>query len=149
MRAANGVIIGTPVHWFTMSSHAKNLLDYLTILEVRGFELENTVVGCIATCDEDGGQKTALDILGALNHMGAVLPPYASVFVNTAMARKSEARWMEKDVQLLGSNVARMAKLVRSEHPPLGLSVYGLIACTKLLSSPSLACTPVPVPPLA
>lgn len=112
LSAADGIILSSPVHWFTMSSLTKSFIDHLTVLEMGGFLLEGKVVSFIATCDEDGGQKTCLDMAGPLIHMGCVIPPYATFFHNKNMEGRSEDGWQNNDILLLGANLVAMCRLI-------------------------------------
>lgn len=113
VRAADCLILATPVHWFGVSSLMKNFLDHLSTLEANHFLLEGTVVGCIAALEEDGGMKAVLDMVGPLSHMGAMFPPYGMFFCNRNMSRKSERKWMLEDHRLLGTNVVRLAQATK------------------------------------
>lgn len=113
VRAADCLILATPVHWFGVSSLMKNFLDHLSTLEANHFLLEGTVVGCVAALEEDGGMKAVLDMVGPLSHMGAMFPPYGMFFCNRNMSRKSERKWMLEDHRLLGTNVVRLAQATK------------------------------------
>ena len=113
VRAADCLILATPVHWFGVSSLMKNFLDHLSTLEANHFLLEGTVVGCIAALEEDGGMKVVLDMVGPLSHMGAMFPPYGMFFCNRNMSQKSERKWMLEDHRLLGTNVVRLAQATK------------------------------------
>lgn len=113
VRAADCLILATPVHWFGVSSLMKNFLDHLSTLEANHFLLEGTVVGCVAALEEDGGMKAVLDMVGPLSHMGAMFPPYGMFFCNRNMSQKSERKWMLEDHRLLGTNVVRLAQATK------------------------------------
>jgi multimeric flavodoxin WrbA len=113
VKKADCLIIATPVHWFGVSSLTKNFLDHLSLLEAKNFLLEGKVVGFIAVLDEDGGMKAVLDMAGPLNHMGAMIPPYAMFFYNKRVAKFSERKWMLKDHRLVGSNVVKLAQVTQ------------------------------------
>lgn len=103
---ADCLVLATPVHWFGVSAFMKCFIDHLSYLEYdkprsNNFALEGKVVSFVATADEDGGLKAVLDMAGPLNHMGAIIPPYATFFHNRKMARKSEDRWMD-DPEFIG-----------------------------------------------
>lgn len=116
LRQADCLILATPVHWFGISSLTKNFLDHLSRLEAKNFQLEGVVVGFIVVLEEDGGMKAVLDMAGPLNHMGAMIPPYATFFHNKRVANFSERKWMLKDHRLLGSNVVRLARATAHER---------------------------------
>lgn len=116
VRKADCLIIATPVHWFGISSLTKNFLDHLSTLEAKNFLLEGKVVGFIAVLEEDGGMKAVLDMAGPLNHMGAMIPPYAMFFYNKRVAKFSERKWMLKDHRLVGSNVVKLAQVTQDQN---------------------------------
>lgn len=117
IRAVDCLILGTPVHWFGMSSLMKCFIDHLSYLEYdkpghNNYELEGKVVAFLATGDEDGGMKAVLDMLGPLNQMGAIVPPYATHFYNRKMAKKSEGRWMDNP-EYVGRVAVQTAQAVK------------------------------------
>lgn len=114
IQKADGVILATPVNWFNVSALMKNFIDQLTILELDNFKLEGKVASFIATCEEDGGEQAILEMAGPLNHMGFAIPPYAMFFYNKNFPKKSEHRWMERESKLIGGNVVKMARLIKS-----------------------------------
>jgi multimeric flavodoxin WrbA len=116
VQEADCLIIATPVHWFGISSLTKNFLDHLSTLEAKNFLLEGKIVGFIAVLEEDGGMKAVLDMAGPLNHMGAMIPPYAMFFNNRRVAKSSERKWMLKDHRLVGSNVVRLAQVTQDQN---------------------------------
>lgn len=66
----------------------------------------------MATADEDGGLKTVLDMVGPLNHMGAIIPPYATYFHNRQMAKKSVDEWMN-DPEFVGRVTVQVAESIK------------------------------------
>lgn len=114
---ADCLVLATPVHWFGMSTLMKCFIDHLSYLEYdkpgsNRFELEGKVVSFVATADEDGGLKTVLDMVGPLNHMGAIIPPYATYFHNRQMAKKSEGEWMN-DPEFVGRVTVQVAESIK------------------------------------
>ncbi len=119
----NCLVLATPIHWFQVSTLMKCFIDHLSYLEddrtgSNNYELEGVVAAFLATGEEDGGMKAVLDMLGPLNHMGALIPPYATHFYNRKMAKKSEDRWMEK-VDDVGRVVVQLATATK------GISSWG------------------------
>ena len=114
IEAADAIIFATPVHWHNVSARMKNFIDHLTYLELGGWKLEGKVAGFIAVGDTDGAWKAILDMVGPLNHMGMMVPPYAMLFQNTNL-KKSEKNWVKKDVSLLAKNVMRMVFLTKQK----------------------------------
>lgn len=115
LKKADGVVFSTPVHWFNMSTLMKEFIDSLTPLEYPAFPLEGKVAGFIATCDEDGGMQAISQMLAPLNHLGFVIPAYATVFRNLRIEANSEGEWMVKDLRLLGRNVVHMARSINTK----------------------------------
>ncbi len=113
----DGVILATPVYWVNVSSLMKNFIEKLTVFEIREFKMEGKVAGFITTCEEDGGLQAILDMAGPLSHMGFLFPPYSMVFYNTKFSKKSELKWMETDIDLLGKNVYEMCSMIKSYKP--------------------------------
>jgi len=114
LRAADGIILATPVNWFNVSALMKNFIDQLTAFEWKSFALEGKVAGFIATEEEDGGMQAILDMVAPMSHLGLLIPPYATVFYNIKMSRRSEGQWMKKDARLLGGNIVKLAKIVKT-----------------------------------
>ena len=115
---ANGMILATPVMWLNMSALMKNFFEQLTFLEIQNYQLQGLVAGLIATQDLEGGWKTTLDMVGPLNHMGVMIPPYCTAFYNRAMRQHRKGRWMYKDIKLVGRNVTMQAKM-NMKHGPI------------------------------
>jgi len=111
IRKANSIIFSTPVYWYTMSALMKELIDTFWNLDSPKYPLENKVAGFIATCEEDGGMKTVLDMAGALNGMGMLIPPFATFYHNINMAGMSEEQWQLNDHILLGKNMVKYEQL--------------------------------------
>ena len=109
MKAADGFVFATPVHWFNMSALMKCFIDWLTSLEQEDIrELEGKVAGVLAHCDEDGGNQAVTSIFSPLVHMGMLVPPYCGFFRNRYAAPQSEAGWQVVDHRLVGQNVVRL-----------------------------------------
>lgn len=114
------LVLGTPVHWFGVSTLMKCFIDHLSYLEYdkpgsNNFELEGKIVSFVATANEDGGLKAVLDMAGPLNHMGALIPPYATFFHNRKMAKKSEGQWMN-DPEFIGRVAVQLAIATKGIH---------------------------------
>jgi multimeric flavodoxin WrbA len=114
MKAADGFVFATPVHWFNMSALMKCFIDWLTSLEQEDTrELEGKVAGVLAHCDEDGGNQAVTSIFSPLVHMGMLVPPYCGFFRNRYVAPQSEAGWQVVDHRLVGQNVVRLVACAR------------------------------------
>ena len=117
IKEADGLVLATPVMWMNVSSLMKNFIEKLTYFEVNNYDLEGKVAAFVTTEDLEGGWKTALDMAGPLNHMGLIIPPYAMLFYNRKLAHHVKAKWMKRDVELLGKNLVVTCKMVRREQP--------------------------------
>jgi multimeric flavodoxin WrbA len=111
---ADAFIFASPTWWSMPSDFLKTLLNYLTICDYRGYSLRGKVAGFIGVCEEDGAQHVNALLQNALTHMGVATPPFCSFFFNKKMVGQSEENWQETDQELLGANVARMARLMKS-----------------------------------
>ena len=115
IESADGIIFATPVHWHNISARMKNLIDYLTYLEIGGWKLEGKVAGFISVGDTDGGWQAILNMVAPLSHMGMIIPPYSMVFQNTNL-KTSEKNWMKKDIPLLARNLISMVLLTKNKE---------------------------------
>lgn len=116
VKSADGIIFCTPTYWFNVSALMKNFLEKLTVFEYPNFELEGKVAGLIATCEEDRGMQAIQQMFAPLNHLGFMIPPYATFFFNKNLHEKSEGEWMNKEAQLIGGNVVKLVKLTKSSE---------------------------------
>jgi multimeric flavodoxin WrbA len=105
---ADVIVFATPVLWFNVSALMKALLERMP--ETPHFPLEGKTAYFFAVCDEDGGQQAINQMMAPLNHMGFKIPPYACMFYNTKMARKSEGEWQIRDVKALGNKLRLLNK---------------------------------------
>ena len=105
IKKAKKVVFATPVAWFNVSALMKELLE--RIPEAPRFPMHGKTAYFLAVCDEDGGQQAINQMMGPVNHMGFKIPPYACIFYNNNMARKSEQKWQIKDIARLRRKLAR------------------------------------------
>ena len=115
LRKADGIIFATPVHWFNVSELTKCFIDWLTTLEAN-FELEGKVAGVIAHCDSDGGNQAAMSLVGPLLHMGLMIPPCCAMYRNKCLADLTGHEWQGTDQRLVGQNVLRLARTIRTHQ---------------------------------
>lgn len=113
LKEADGIILASPVHWFTMSAAMKNLLDWCVLLE-DGWPLKGKPVGFGACGDTDGGQDTVSAMAKVMAHLGCAIPAEAMFFRNTSITKRGvpsgcEQEWMVKDAPLVGAAVAEAA----------------------------------------
>lgn len=113
LKTADGIILASPVHWFTMSAAMKNLLDWCVLLE-EGWPLNGKPVGFGACGDTDGGQDTVSAMAQVMAHLRCAIPADAMFFRNTSITKRGvpsgcEQEWMVKDAPLVGAAVAETA----------------------------------------
>src|SRR5512140_46249 len=73
LRAADALLIASPVYWFTMSALAKIFMDRLYVFGAKGYrELKGKRIGVILTSG-DGDPRSS----GAVNAMGAFKDAFA------------------------------------------------------------------------
>ena len=116
VRAAQGIILGTPVYHGSYSGVLKNALDLM------GFpEFEGRMVGLVGVA---GGRTGAVHALNALRAVGRVLhawvipeevsiPTVSRAFDETGQPKDPE---LEQRLMEVGRQVARFAYLHTSEH---------------------------------
>lgn len=109
VRRSDGIIIATPVYWFSHSSLIQRLLEHLTVLEDYG-ELEGKVAGIIATEEEEGGSLVISQIMMSLTHFGMIIAPYAGIF---SRGPGRDPKWVRQDVRDLGFRVVRLIEVTK------------------------------------
>ncbi|MDB5119275.1 MAG: Multimeric flavodoxin WrbA-like protein [Sphingobacteriales bacterium] len=87
------LIFATPVWWGNHSSEIQKVIERLDnihdeILEGKESRLENKVAGIIITGDSDGSQHIIGNISNFLNAIGVVIPPYATLSVQSTQLAK-------------------------------------------------------------
>jgi multimeric flavodoxin WrbA len=138
MIASDGIIVGSPVYWGTVTGQLKLLIDRTMPVEALGYLLRNKVGGAVAVAtDRQGGQEgTLLDILKwfmihdmIVVGVGAERPekgvgsywgvagvrgyPYAMFGPGSEQAVKQDVMAMAA-APLLGKRVAEVAKVVKN-----------------------------------
>lgn len=112
---ADGIIISSPVYWFSVPGQLKNFIDRLTVFENMIYIdgrcwTEGKVAGVIAA-GADSGQVQLISVLFAtLNSMGFIIPPWALAYTVGEDAMKQENTLA--DAANVGRAVALMAKLI-------------------------------------
>lgn len=109
VRRSDGIIIATPVYWFSHSSLIQRLLEHLTVLEDYG-ELEGKVAGIITTEEEEGGSLVIAQIMMSLTHFGMIIAPYAGIF---SRGPGRDPKWVRQDVRDLGFRVVRLIEATK------------------------------------
>ena len=82
---ANGIIIATPVYWYSTSTQMKIFIDRLTAFEnmiiTHGkCPLEGKVAGIIACGNDSGTIQVISNLYAILNSMGITIPPWALAY---------------------------------------------------------------------
>lgn len=106
------IVFLTPVYWYSMSGRMKNLIDRLTSLENVGKMLDGKVGGFVVTAQEDGAMMTILQLMGTLNDMGFLFPPYAFTYSVNFLDPLMDKEAVEYALRL-GRNLAKMHRLVK------------------------------------
>ncbi len=108
---ADGVVFASPVQWFSMSAMMKTLIERLTSAENIERLLDGKVAGFVAVAEEDGATQTILQMVGALNFMGFMIPPYAFVYSTGYYGRIQEDAEAIEDAVRLGKSMVRMIEM--------------------------------------
>jgi multimeric flavodoxin WrbA len=106
---ADGIVLGSPSYWFSVSGMMKNFLDRLTCLENSGFLLAGKVAGVVTTAEETGSEEVANYLLAFVNENGMITPPFGAAFFDT----RYKGSWTMNDLDIMGDNIVRMCKMLR------------------------------------
>jgi multimeric flavodoxin WrbA len=109
---ADGIVLGCPSYWFSVSGLLKNFIDRLTSLENNGFLLEEKVFAAISVAQESGGDEVSHYLISVFNEMGCIIPPFATPFFN----EKGIGTWQKKDLKELGINIVRLARAIKKAN---------------------------------
>jgi multimeric flavodoxin WrbA len=110
---ADGMVLGSPAYWFSVSGLMKNFLDRLTSLEQSEL-LEGKIAGAVAVAEETGGDEVVSYLIHTLNQMGFLIPPFGGAFFSSK--RPLDGSWREKDLSNLGRNIVKLAKVLKKER---------------------------------
>lgn len=113
---ADGIIFTSYTQYYSMSPLMSNLIGWLDYLESPDWPLTGKAGGCITVCEEDGGQQAASAILAFMLDLGLAIPPGGRLYHNKTMAEKSDQQWMITDIERVGRNVAKMARLLKANR---------------------------------
>jgi len=108
----DGLVISSPIYWFSVSGLLKNFLDRLTVLEnmiyIDGRSwLDGKVVGFIAVGSDEGAIALISNLMAVTNSFGMVIPPWALAYY------VGEGNALEDSKLLLDSaNVGRIVTLM-------------------------------------
>ncbi len=105
------IVFLTPVYWYSPSARMKNLIDRLTSLENVNKMLDGKIGGFVVTAQEDGAMMTILQLMGTLNDMGFMFPPYAFTYSVNYLDPLEDKEAVDYGVRL-GKNLALMHSLV-------------------------------------
>ena len=111
IKQADGLLIATPVHWFNVPWVLKKLIDAMDT-EPGVWPFEDTPLGVLTVCNEDGGEMAGLLIIGPLLHMGFFVPPFSLIFHNSGM-QGGEDNWQNEEVLTI---VARLREWVQYDE---------------------------------
>jgi len=109
---ANGMVLGSPSYWFSVSGLVKNFIDRVTCLENNGDLLEGKIFASISSAEESGGDEVSHYLISVFNEMGCIIPPFGTPFFN----EKEIGTWQKKDLEKLGRNIVRLAKAVKKAN---------------------------------
>ena len=112
---ADILIFVTPVYWYAMSGMMKNLIDRLTALENEGKLLDGKVGAIVVTGTEDGAMQTILGLMGTLNDMGVLFPPYGFTY-SIGFEDITKDREAIHYATLVGKNVVKLCELTKGER---------------------------------
>ncbi|HET6496725.1 MAG TPA: flavodoxin family protein [Thermoleophilia bacterium] len=136
LKAANIVIIGTPIWFGVRSSVAQLVIERLDGSYQDGdprtgqFPLYGKVAGVIVTGNEDGAHDAAGTTLFNLSHLGCVVPPNSDTYwVGDAgpgpsyiEAGGDKHLYTNKTARFLAHNVVWMARLLEKHPIPTNLN---------------------------
>ncbi len=108
----DGVLFVSPVYWYSPSALMKNLIDRLTALENEGKLLDGKVGGFVVTAQEDGAMMTILTMMGTLNDMGFIFPPYAFTY-SVGFEKVEEDKEAITYAERLGKNMVELIEIVK------------------------------------
>ena len=114
---SNGLIIATPVYWFSPSGIVKNFIDRLTALEnmvvVDGVSwVEGKVAGVITVGNDSGVVHVLATLYATLNGMGFAIPPWAMAYYSQEGNVLADGK-ATLDAANVGRAVALMCKHVK------------------------------------
>ena len=135
LKAADIVIIGTPIWFGVRSSVAQLIIERLDGTYTEGdpetgqFPLYGKVAGVIVTGNEDGAHDAAATTLFNLSHLGCTIPPNADCYwVGDAGPGPSYIEaggdrhlYTNKTARYLAHNVTYAARLLKSNPYPTNL----------------------------
>lgn len=116
MLLSDGIIFASPVHWFSVSSLMKTLIDRLTSLENREKYFDGKVAGFVAVAEEDGAINTIVHMVSVFNFMGFLIPPYAFVYSTGYYDDISKDVEAIEDARRLGRNLVRLIKILKQNE---------------------------------
>ncbi|MEO0202257.1 MAG: NAD(P)H-dependent oxidoreductase [candidate division WOR-3 bacterium] len=114
MLISDGIIFGTSVHWFSVSSLMKTLIDRLTSVENIEKLFDGKVAGFVAVAEEEGTMNAILQMVSAFNFMGFLIPPYAFVYSTGFYDNISKDIEAIEDAKRLGRNIIIAIKSIEN-----------------------------------
>ncbi|MCS7245607.1 MAG: flavodoxin family protein [candidate division WOR-3 bacterium] len=116
MLYSDGIIFGSSVHWFSVSSIMKTLIDRLTSLENKEKYFDGKVAGFVAVAEEDGAVSAIVQMVSVFNFMGFIIPPYAFVYSTGYYEDISKDIEAIEDAKRLGRNMVKLIKLLKQSE---------------------------------
>lgn len=120
---SDGLVIVTPVYWYSPSGLLKNFIDRLTSLENMIFHgsrslLEGKVVGFIATGLDSGVFMTISYLMAVLNSMGAIVAPWSMAYTHIEDVTMDEGAL--RDAYNVGYLVVETVKAIKRYGSHIG-----------------------------
>ena len=114
---ADGLIIATPIYWYSPSGPVKNFIDRLTAFENMIFVtgrswVEGKVCGLIAVGNDSGMIMVLSNLMIILNSMGFIIPPFAIAYF-AEMGDVLEKESTIFDAYNVGRNVVLASRMAR------------------------------------
>lgn len=111
---SHGLIIGTPIYWYSVSGVLKNFIDRMTSMENMIFHtgrslVEGKVAGFIATGNDSGSIHVLAYLMVTMNSMGIHIPAWAIAYHHTKDDVLDDEQAI-RDSYNVGFNVASMAR---------------------------------------
>ncbi len=128
IKAADIVIVGTPIWLGQLSGVCKLLIDRLYAMSAKPndkgqYVYYGQVGGCIVTGNEDGIKHCAMEVLYSLQHLGMVIPPQADAgWIGEAGPGPSyldegsggpQNEFTQRNTTFMAWNLMHMAKMIR------------------------------------
>jgi len=116
---ADGLILATPIYWYSPSGPIKNFIDRLTAFENMIFItgrswVEGKVCGLIAVGNDSGMIMVLSNLMIILNSMGFIVPPFAIAYF-AEMGDVLQKDSTVFDAYNVGRNVVLAARIIKKQ----------------------------------